>query len=171
MRALAAEPRRPARAAGHRPRGAIDLPDRTVPLFSRRVPGRRTVVAMRLVEELPNLGFQTMGQLVPPGSTTSRSRATAGFSLQLGVYAQDWQWERIDADVGHEAHHEQLWWTFDLQGNVTDAGGDHDALLTALAGGPEQAANLFADHGTGPTYDMLKQKATEAVHDVIRQLP
>lgn len=115
---------------------------------------------MRSVDELPALGFQDWG-----GSWVRQEwdftvvPAAPAFHLQLGVYPDGTEWSRIDVYVSHDAAGEQLWWSFDLSGNETSAGGDHEAVLA-----------LYAEQGTDQIYIDLRDKASEAARSVLQQL-
>lgn len=109
---------------------------------------------MRSVDELAPLGFQDFG-----GAWVRYEYGVGDFTLQLGVRSYDGAtWEQLEAYVGHAASSEQLWWTFDLAGYETGAGGDVYALLAA--------AGVEGDHVVVD----LREAAAAAVQSVTSAL-
>ena len=118
---------------------------------------------MRSVDELPALGFQDWGgSWVRQEYDVDVASDQLPYHLQLGIYPDGTEWSRIDAYVNHDSHSEQLWWTFDLSGYESLAGGDATAVLTAAGTPEEEIANAYA---------ILRQKVTEAVGVIVAALP
>lgn len=120
-----------------------------------------TLTAMRSVDELAALQFQDYAGM---WCRYEYNVAAAGteFTLQLAVRSIDGAtWEQLEAYIGHPSTHEQLWWTFDVNGYETNSGGNPYDLFGPAGVPPEETDEVLRT---------VREAATTAVHSVTSAL-